>query len=334
VLRRVRAEYNVPALAAAFVRDGEIVDAAVGLRRIDRSDSVTIDDLFHVGSVSKPISATAIATLVEAGVLEWTTTVAGSFPDLVGRINPEYESVTVEQLLSHRGGVVPWEEDEEIVLAPVSAGTPREQRLAVLPWLLTRTPVAKPGTEHVYSNAGYMVAAAMAEKAAGTAWEALVEDRLAKPLDLGSLGFGWPAKTDSTQPWGHESSSHAFVPHDPSGAYQLGPWLAAAGDLHMTMRDLGRFAQLHLEGRQGKAVVLQPDTFRKLHTPNGDYALGWNVRETADHHLGSAGTFLAAIWVSVPRNVAIVLATNADADVALVSAVINGTLQAFAVPKP
>jgi hypothetical protein len=46
------------------------------------------------------------------------------------------------------------------------------------------------------------------------------------------------------------------------------------------------------------------------------------------------GTFLAAIWVSVPRNVAIVVATNADADEAIVSEVINGSLRVFDVPKP
>lgn len=335
VLRSVRDEYDVPALAAGFVRDGDIVTvAAVGLQRIDRSASVDIKDRFHIGSVSKPISATVIAVLVEDNVLGWETTIAEAYPDLAGRIHPAYLGITLEQLLSHRAGIVPWEEDEEIALAPAVTGSPQQQRRAAVFWLLSQSPVAHPGTEYVYSNAGYLVAAAIAEAATGLAWEEIVRERLAIPLDLTSLGFGWPARDDPAQPWGHRSSSDGFVPHDPSDSYQAGPLLGPAGDLQMSITDLARFARLHLEGLQGRAGFLSLATYQKLHRPIGDYALGWNVRETADHHLGGMGTFLAAIWVSVPRNVAIVVVTNADAEEGIVSAVINGSLRAFNVPTP
>lgn len=335
LLQRVRSEYAVPALAAAFVRDGAIVAAAaVGVRRIDRGEPVELNDRFHIGSVSKPISATVIATLVEEHLLGWETTVAEVFPDLAGRINPAYLDVTLEQLLAHRAGIVAWEEDEEIALAPAVAGSARQQRRAAVPWLLAQAPVAAPGTEHVYSNAGYMVAAAMAENVTGVAWEELVLERLAKPLGLESLGFGWPARIDPAQPWGHVRSPSGFIPHAPIDSYEAGPMLAAAGDLHMSIMDLALFAQFHLEGLRGRASLLSTQTYRKLHRPIGDYALGWNVRETADHHLGGLGTFLASIWVSVPRNVAVVVVTNADADEEIVSAVINGSLRTFSVPRP
>jgi CubicO group peptidase (beta-lactamase class C family) len=335
LLQRVRGESGVPALAAAFVRGSELVAAAaVGVRRIDRGDPVTLDDRFHIGSVSKPLSATVIATLVEDHVLRWETTVAEVFPELAGQVNPVYLGVTLENLLSHRAGIVPWEEDEEISRAPAVTGTPRQQRRAVIPWILNQPPVAPPGTEHLYSNAGYLIAAAMAEQAAGAAWEDLVQERLGRPLALTSLGFGWPVLVDPAEPWGHRSSPNGFVPHDPSDGYQAGPWLAPAGDLHMNMVDLARCAQLHLEGLQGKATLLSSETFQKLHRPIGDYALGWNIKETADHHLGGLGTFHAAIWVSRPRNAALVVATNADADAAIFSEVINGSLRLFNVPKP
>lgn len=335
LLQRVREEYKVPALAAAFVRDGDIVAAAaIGVRRIDGIEPVDLHDRFHIGSVSKPISATVIATLVEEHVLGWATTVAGAFPDLAGQVDPAYLSVTLEQLLSHRAGIAPWEEDDEIALAPAVTGSPRHQRRASVGWLLSHAPVATPGTEHVYSNAGYMIAAAMAEEVTGAAWEDLVHERLAEPLDLTSLGFGWPARSDPSQPWGHRSTPDGFVPHDPYDSYQAGPLLGPAGDLQMNIIDLARFAQLHLEGLQGNARLLSADTFQKLHHPIGDYALGWNVRATADHHVGGLGTFLASIWVSVPRNVAVVFVTNADAEEDIVSAVINGSLRAFDVPKP
>lgn len=334
LIQRVRSDYAVPALAAAFVRNGGITAVAVGEQRLDQGRQVSLDDRFHVGSVSKPISATVIATLVEEKLLGWQSTVADVFPDLAGQVNPAYLGVTLEQLLSHRAGIVAWEEDEEIALAPRFTGSPRQQRRAAVLWLLTQAPVAPPGTEHVYSNAGYMVAAAMAENVSGLAWEELLYKQLVKPLGLTSIGFGWPARSGAAQPWGHLASPGGFVPDDPNSAYQAGPLLAPAGDLQMNITDLARFAQLHLEGLQGRATLLSTESFQKLHHPTGDYALGWNVRETADHHFGGLGTFLAAIWVSVPRNIAVVVVTNADADEGIVSTVINGSLRAFHVPKP
>lgn len=335
LLEQVRAEFGVPAVAAAVVKDSEIVAAAaVGIRRVDQRVAVQLEDKFHIGSVSKPITATVVATVVEGGLLKWETTVVDVFPDLADRIKPSYAAVTLEQLLSHRAGILPWEEDEEIALAPDFTGSAKQQRRAATLWLLSQAPVAQPGTEHVYSNAGYVIAAAMAEEVTGLAWEDLVLQRLAKPLEMASVGFGWPARGHTAQPWGHKATSDGFVPHEPDDDYQLGPLLAPAGDLHMTILDLARFAELHLEGLQGNARLLMPETFRKLHAPIGDYALGWNVRETADHHLGGAGTFLAAIWVSVPRNVAVVVACNADADEKLVSAVINRSLKRFATDSP
>jgi CubicO group peptidase (beta-lactamase class C family) len=60
-----------------------------------------------------------------------------------------------------------------------------------------------------YSNAGYAVAAAMAEATAGEAWDSLVESRLARPLGI-RLTQGWPATGDSLQPWGHKPKSPLF----------------------------------------------------------------------------------------------------------------------------
>lgn len=334
ILEQIRIEHGVPALAAAFVKGGRVTVAAVGFRKAGEPVRVSVADRFHVGSVSKPVSATVIARLVERGSIRWDTTVAKAFPDIVKQILPTYRGVTLEQLLSHRAGILPFEEDDDIAKAPVTRGTPKQQRSAATLWLLQQTPVAKPGTEHVYSNAGYAVAAAMVEKATGREWEDLVLEHLARPLGMSSLGFGWPARQDAKQPWGHQVTANGFAPHPPNDAYQLGPLLGPAGDMHMNIIDLARFAQLHLEGLQTNARLLSARTFRKLHTPIGDYGLGWNVRETANHHLGGAGTFSAAIWVSVPRNTAIVVLCNADANEQLTSSVINGSLKLFGVPKP
>lgn len=59
---------------------------------------------------------------------------------------------------------------------------------------------AEPGTRHVYSNAGYAVAAAMAERVTGRSWESLMKKYVFGPLKLRSARFGWPARQGAPAP--------------------------------------------------------------------------------------------------------------------------------------
>ncbi len=71
LLERVRAAHGFPALAAARMRAGKIVErAAVGVRAHGSEDEALPGDLFHFGSVTKSITATMIGRLIEAGTLD------------------------------------------------------------------------------------------------------------------------------------------------------------------------------------------------------------------------------------------------------------------------
>src|SRR5688500_6981221 len=64
ILNDLRKEYGLPAIAAAVVRtDGKIDKAAVGVRIAGKDVQVTLSDRFHLGSVSKSMTATMIAAL-------------------------------------------------------------------------------------------------------------------------------------------------------------------------------------------------------------------------------------------------------------------------------
>src|SRR3954452_2316694 len=105
LLRPIRQKYDLPALAGAVVTsEGLIAAGAVGVRKYGTDIPVTVRDQFHLGSCTKSMTATLIATLVEEGKLSWDTILAQAFPDLVDLMNPAYRSVTLEQLFAHRGG--------------------------------------------------------------------------------------------------------------------------------------------------------------------------------------------------------------------------------------
>jgi len=83
VLEPIRAAWDVPALGAILIHQGQVLEtAAVGRRSLTSSERVTTQDLWHVGSLTMAMTATLAGVLVEAGHLDWTTTVEQALPDL------------------------------------------------------------------------------------------------------------------------------------------------------------------------------------------------------------------------------------------------------------
>jgi D-alanyl-D-alanine carboxypeptidase len=324
LLERLRVQHGLPALAGIVVRTDSLLEIAVtGVRRQDRPAAAGRNDLFHLGSMGKAITATVIARLVEEGRLDWTTRPVDVFPELATSIHPAYRELTVEQLLRHTGGMAYYGTRAAVTQAGrrwSPAGSPREQRRAFSVWLLQQRPHVAPGSRMVYSNAGYAVAGAMAEAAAGESWDSLVETRLARPLGI-RLVHGWPALGDSLQPWGHKPKSALFglavsantEPQDPKDGW-LGSIFNPAGDYSLSLDDYGVFLQLHLAGLAGRDGLLRAASIQHLHSGPGDYALGWSLREfegtPAHSHTGVTGAFFSRVTLLPQRGVAIAVVSN------------------------
>ncbi len=219
-LEFIRADYDLPSLGAMLIKGDEIVEmGAVGLRAIGFTERVTIQDRWHLGALTKAMTATLAARLVEQGVISWDTTVASIFPDLVGSIRSEYVDVRLDELLYHTAGL-PW----RIGRAP-SWPTLRDdaaplpvQRRRLAAEYLAMEPEAQRGTP-LYTLAGYIIAGSMLEELTGQAWEELISTEVFVPLGFVSSGFGAPGSAGSRdQAWGHlpqGSRWRAIDPADP-----------------------------------------------------------------------------------------------------------------------
>jgi CubicO group peptidase (beta-lactamase class C family) len=326
MLEDIREKHNFPALAASVVVDGKtVVAGAVGFRKNGGPEKVTADDQFHLGSVTKSMTATVAAMLVEQGKLSWTTTIGEAFPELKSDIHPDYLGVTLEQLLSHRSGA-PKEPPADLWLKAWAAhGSPKEQRMAFVKGLLARKPEAKPGTKFIYSNQGYTIAGVMLEKAAGKTWEDLLRSMLFAPLGMTTAGFGAPASVGKVdQPWGHKKSLLSGLEPVPPGLRADNPLaISPAGAVHCSVGDLAKYAAFHMAGERGESPLLKAESFKKLHTAlpdNDDYALGWMVldRPWADGralmHNGSNTMFYVVVWMAPEKNCAVIVASNVGAD--------------------
>ena len=319
MLEAIRAKHKLPALAAAVVVDGKVVVTnAVGVRRYGVATRITPADKFHLGSVTKSMTATLAAMLVEQGKLSWTTTIGASFPEFAKDIHADYREATLEQLLANRGGVPGKPPSTLWLKARQAAGAPAQQRLAFVKGILALEPEAKPGTKYIYSNQGYTIAGVMLEKASGKTWEELMRTMLFEPLGMASAGFGPPASVGQVdQPWGHTKGTTGIKPVPPGPGADNPLAISPANAVHCSLTDLAKYAVFHMAGERAGNRLLRSESFRKLHQPVGDdYALGWGVAERkwaggrALTHSGSNTMFYVVVWMAPEKNCAVIVASN------------------------
>src|SRR5262249_36240094 len=99
----LRKENKLGGLAAVVMGDGKVeASADSGERKIHSGVPVEIGDRWHLGSITKSVTATMIARLVESGKMKWTDTVGERFRD--DKIHDDWKPVTLQQLLTHTSG--------------------------------------------------------------------------------------------------------------------------------------------------------------------------------------------------------------------------------------
>lgn len=173
-----------------------------GVVRVDRSGSMqfctaygladrahevpnTVETVFAIASGSKGLTALAVMSLVEQGTLELGTTARSL---LGGDLPLIADDVTIEHLLAHRSGIGDYLDEDAVddirdyvMPVPVHELATTEQFLPVLDGHTTVFPA---GERFAYNNAGYVVLALMAERAAGMEFQDLVRTLVCEPAGM------------------------------------------------------------------------------------------------------------------------------------------------------
>lgn len=322
LIEPLRAKHQVPAVACAVICSNRLVGIGwSGLRRWNRTNQpVGLEDPWHHGSLTKSMTATLAAMLVQEGRLRWDSTLGGTFPDLAPAMEPPWRNVTLEQLCSNRSGA-PTELNEGNIWQSLWTfqGTPRSARRKLLELLTAQSPHHPPGTTYEYSNAGFSLAGAMLEETLNQPFEDLLTQRLFRPLGMTTGGFGAPVPTEDTEvPWGHHRVAGRLEGIPPGPHADNPAAIAPAGRVHCSLLDLARYAHFHLKGEWDGTPWLGKDAFIKLHTAVGgqSYAFGWNVAQRswangqALNHTGSNTSWFSNLWMAPRRQFAIVAVTN------------------------
>jgi CubicO group peptidase (beta-lactamase class C family) len=280
---------------------------------------VAADTLFGLASVTKPITAAAVMTLVDDGLISLEEPIARFVPEFAATApegNPQWEAarrlITVRQALAHLTGL-----PEDL--------PPGALRLRDLPDLATITdhliglPLQfEPGTALRYSNAGYALLGRVIERATGRdVWD-YARERLLDPMGLkGIVARPGPAVTERVA-----HLTDASSPGTDHESYNSPYWRNLAmpwGGLFGTARDLATFAEAFTTGADLPLSVRARELMTEDHaggvsgglaslklvwTP-AHWGLGWEVKGskrrhwTGDYtspltfcHWGAAGTLL------------------------------------------
>ncbi|MDH4345346.1 MAG: beta-lactamase family protein [Thermoleophilia bacterium] len=324
IVEDVRAKHRLPGLAAlVYSSEGVVEVGAAGVRRSGGSEPLAAGDLLHIGSLTKAITVTMLATLVAEGRLEWESRLLDVVPMPRDEAHEGHGCATIADLVDHRAGIQAWTDGRTIPCFQGNGGTcvegtPGEQRLAATRWLLARRPLFPRGRFR-YSNGGYVILAAIAEHLTGKPWESLIRERLLRPLVI-EPAFGWPLDTGPGQPSGHQRRRGRYLPVAPD-AYRLPACLAPAGDLSLTLDGYARFGRLHLRAARDQSTsILDPASLRQLHPTDDKQHAGWQAgRKGRLRYLGgegSAGTFYAISLLVPERDRGVIVIANAGGNVA------------------
>jgi len=316
LLEPIIVKNNVPGMVAALIDSDKIISiGAAGVRRRGDGEKVTVNDRFHIGSCTKAMTATLCAMLVEERKLSWDRTLAQAFPELKSMMNEQYRPVTLEQLLTHRAGM-PGDITKDEVWGKLWAyrGLSPGSRQLLLENVVVKPPEAPPGEKFIYSNTGFSIAGHMAERMMNRSWEQLMQERIFNPLQMKNSGFGAPGtKNVLSQPRGHTADGK---PIEPGPAADNPAGIGPGGIVHCTIADWSKFVGLHLS----QSKLLKPETFKKLHTPVGTYAMGWVVTQRnwatgpVLAHSGTNTMWYCVVWASPADNFAVLVMCNQGGD--------------------
>ena len=299
---------HIPGLSTAIVTDRQLRwSNGYGMVDLENFVPAKAATVYRLGSISKPITATAIMQLVEQGKLDLDAPVqkyCSAFP-------PKRWPVTSRELLGHLGGVRHYTQKEEEA-EYTSHFTSVADGLAIFkddPLL------AEPGTEFRYSSFGYNLLGCVVEGASGEPFAAYLHEHIFVPAGM-----------DHIQP----DDVFQIIPNRARG-YALRPdglvrnsdlmdssYKIPSGGLSSTVIDLARFAIAIQSG-----VLLKPETVSQMFTSQKTrdgkatgYGLGWGVEDnagikTVSHSGGQSGTS-TDLLMRPDRGLAVVVMCNLE----------------------
>jgi len=324
--------YKDPGLSVAVIDGFKLAWAkAYGTTELGGKTPVTTKTLFQAGSISKPVAATGMLALVQAGKLSLDEDVNVRLKTWKVPENEftKQQKVTLRRLASHTAGLTVhgfpgYDVDEKVpTLVQIFDGEKPANTPAI------RVDIV-PGTKERYSGGGITIEQQLMMDVTGKAFPALMKETVLSKIGMSDSSYeqplpaAWAARTAvGTQVNG--KSIH--------GNWHVYPEMAAAG-LWTTPSDLARFAIETALSRQGKSnKVLSQKITEEMLTPVLDEAgLGFFVSKAHPGQFGHNGAdegFQALLVMNWETGQGVAIMANSDNGISVASEVVRSVAKEY-----
>ncbi len=305
------AKRGTPSVAIAVARDGQIVWEQ-GFGWADRENRVpaTEHTMYSLASISKPITATGLAVLLQRGKIELDKPINDYLADakLVARVGDAAEA-TVRRVANHSSGLPLHYQffyvDEPYRRPPMDETIRRYGNL-----------VTAPGERYQYSNLGYGVIDYVIARTSGKAFADFMREEVFQPLGLThmSVDIGPGLERYEAVRYDTDELRIPFYDFDHPGG----------SGTYSSAHDLVRFGMFHLGDRlPDQKEIISEEWRKKMQEPtvdsgnNDGYGIGWSIGKNAQgdvvvSHSGGMGGVSTLLTLVPTKHVAVAVLANSS----------------------
>lgn len=247
--------YDIPGMAIGIGQKGTLLyNGSFGYRNIELKDTLKENDIFHMASVTKLFTGTAIMQLHEKEQLNIDDFVCKYLPHFK-MVDERYKKITIRQLLSHTSGMpdcddYQWEKPDMSNTA-IETYVKSFHELALL-W--------EPGTQFLYSNNGYEMLGNIVQVVSGMPIEDYVKIHIFNPLGMASTTLFTPERKvgEVATPHIKDSENRVVV----SSIFPYNRRHCPSSTLTSCVEDIAKWGFANLNnGILGKNRILKTETY-------------------------------------------------------------------------
>lgn len=321
----VLVEFDVPGAALAVIQGSEVVyTRAFGVRDVESQAPVNVDTRFMIGSVTKSMTATLAATLVDDGLVDWDDAAFDLLPAF-SMSDPDLTPlVRLRDLLGHMSGLP---RDDVALFFDFQSPFELMSSVAALPSL------APPGQLFEYQNQVFAIGGFALARAAGAGLtpRALARGYASSMQERVFDRVGMPRTTldfERALRGNNRALPHAYDPITarvtpvPAGFERFAIPVAPSGAVWSSVEDMARYMVTQVQegvNVEGERVVSVEEllTTHTAQVPIAEgmgYGLGWLVMQDGPvkvitHDGGTAG-FSSLVFAAPDQDFALVVLSN------------------------
>ena len=319
-------EANTPGAAVAIVHDSTIVFLKpYGVKKAGSSDSVDVNTVFRIASVSKCFAAFLTGTLVEDSIVGWENHIVDYVPKFSLKSPEETKRLSIRNVLSHTTGL-PYHAYTNMVEEGISLDS-------MLSWLKNVNLVSRVGDEYSYQNVAYSLIAPVVKVATGKTFQNVMRERVFEPLNMKTASIDYASimqNPNVARP--HLRRSRQWRPAKITDTYYN---VAPAGGINASISDMAQWMIALLGNRED---VISRTTLAQLFTPvvrarsknrnygrmhrlsDSFYGLGWRIlhypNDTLIYHGGYVNGYRSEVAVNPHDKIAVCILANAPGELA------------------